>query len=235
MLTVKITPRNAAFQSILVPVFVASAAEVNPSTGRGSHCLTEFWSRALTFKFNSDLNPTFDLDLVFHFSNQTNVSIVQHIVNDAVTLMNAIGASSRFDLSTLGSATDQEALADACMKLRQFLASFLIPDDALAARFAVLKDSSYQKHPLLQKGSGCFQDPEELQTLETKMGPDFVFPNQKREKLAIARDKLIEEKMKVIRDALLTGNPAHIERIITRPIERFYIVLGKQRTRLPEG
>lgn len=132
-----------------------------------------------------------------------------------------------FDLSSLKSATNQESLSDACTKLRQFLSSFLIPDDALVASFAVLQNSVYDRRPDLRKDSGCFTEVD-LETLRTKMGPQFVFSDHSREEME-RRDRLIEARMLPIRTALLSQNPALIQKNIADPIDKFDIAFSKNK------
>jgi hypothetical protein len=353
MLTAKITPINDPAQAITVPIFLTSANEVS-SSGVGSDCQTKFWARPITFTFNSNLNPAFNVDLEFHLTDSLNSTAIKNLVNDAQALMTLVGTASGtpaafaakladpqitalasridaqiqnnwtstsdlqitkqlasggnnnasvdlitfkmptinsevggpslgtwdaggtisliyskekfkssgmwvdrdtvlimpivpsvapgsqttldkivlngdvtngFDKLSLINASNNESLSNACSHLKRFLSGFLIPDDALVARYALLKESSYDKNPNLREQSGCLTDDE--QALLITMRKDFTFSEQPRED----RDNsAINNKMKPILSALLSRNPTLIGTIIGDPDGKFYVVLGKEKT-----
>jgi hypothetical protein len=93
VLTAKITPKNDPATSISVPIFVTSATEVDDKN-QGSNCQTKFWARPITFTYNSNLNPAFDVDFVFYITNKPNITATQTLINQATQLMSIIGTAS---------------------------------------------------------------------------------------------------------------------------------------------
>lgn len=350
-LTATITPSSEPAQTITIPIFVTSAAEVD-ANHKGSNCETKFWSRPITFTFNSNMNPSFDINLKFLFKNQVDVSALKNILTESASLMTALaGASSTpaslaasltsehilnmatkvdaamsntlssnssleimkqlntvsgdkitfrmpkittshsgvklnewdvggaiyltysrekfktgkkwnapeaimrlpicpsttpgaqtdlqrilingdatggFTLRDITAASDPASLSERCNQLKQFLARILIPDDALAARFAVLKMSNYEKMPELRADSGCFDDTElvTLRKMETTTGAPFTF-SEKGGKEPGRNNDTVTTIMAPITTTLLSGNASLIKnRHITKPVNNFSLVLG---------
>jgi hypothetical protein len=139
-------------------------------------------------------------------------------------------AAGGFKLSNLNSATTVASLATACQNLRFFLASFLVPDDALVARYAVLKGSPYDSQPTLRAGSGCFDQGDDQKLMG--MRDDYRFSAQPRESLNPRSPGAL---MGPILVALLSGNPGLIGTVVTTPSSNFYLVLGKNPSDYVQG
>lgn len=128
-----------------------------------------------------------------------------------------------FKLDGLNSATTLPSLQVACSNLRQFLSKILIEDDALVARFAVLKNNSpYELLPQLRAGSGCFDSNADLETLRGYRA-DYVFSQQPRTN---AEPRPLTDLMDPFIRALITHNAAVITTAVTTPVSNFYVVLG---------
>jgi hypothetical protein len=358
VLTVTVTPSTQPSEAITVPVFTTSASEID-SSGKGANCRTEFVARPLTFTFNSNLNPTFKVDMAFHLSNNASATAVTNLLTSTSSLMKLMGSASAtpaalvttladpairsmaasidstlsnewtnsndlkfstdlnpganggavldkiafrmpalnpgaggvtvgtwdaggvlslvygserfkssgqwidrdsvmssvivpskiptaqttlykivlngdaaggFKLAGLNTASTTDALGNACNDLRLFLSSFLIPDDALVARFAVLKGSPYEKQPQLRTGSNCFSDTD-ISNLAS-FRPDFRFSSQNRQDYS-PRD--LDKLMRPITARLLTQNQAAIRSVVTTPVTNFQAVLSKDAADFLQG
>jgi hypothetical protein len=140
------------------------------------------------------------------------------------------GDTSRgFDKSSL-QIINYDSLTDACDKLHTFLTAFLVPDDELVARFAILKESAYEREPSLREGSGCFNDAE-LTKLQN-MRSDYVFTAQTRQQRS---QQLVQARMQAIASALISENPTYIKKVTTVPIDGFSITLGAGKDQYFEG
>jgi hypothetical protein len=137
-------------------------------------------------------------------------------------------ASAGIDSSTLASATNQQSLTTACRNLKDFLASFLIPDDRLVARFAILQGSPYETLPELRPNSDCFSDSEINQL--NRWG--FAFSTQDR---TPRNSQAVNDRMSPITMDLLSQNPALIKRDVTDPIAKFYVSLGTSKMDFFQG
>jgi hypothetical protein len=353
ILMVTVTPKGG--QAVTVPVFQTSASEIS-AEGKGSNCSSEFSDRGLTFTYNSNVSPSFDIDLAFYFSNEVQSKATQNALSGAAQLMTLIDAASGgsaalatkladpalnalaakvdaeitnhwssddrlkfhtsfnptanfigtasivrdkitfrmpvptataggvslsnwdaggsiylryqgekfktdgkwqdsasimatvlvpsssagaqtnldkiilngdavdgFNRSSLVSPTDAGALRDACGKLKSFLASFLVPNDALAARYAVLENSAYALHPALRGDSACFSD-SELSLLATGSNNEFIFSTQERG----TRDKDdTRAKMDPLASAFAAGNKIKLREHLVSPLDDLSITLGK--------
>jgi hypothetical protein len=134
-------------------------------------------------------------------------------------------ATNGFKLGSLNSSSTKDSLDNACEDLKRFLATFLIPDDALVARFSVLKGSPYEKLPSLRANSSCF-DKTELTSL-VGLNPAYAFSQQPRDDKAI-RDAKVKKKMTPIQTALASQNPAVLAQSIQSPPTNFYIALSQK-------
>jgi hypothetical protein len=139
-------------------------------------------------------------------------------------------AAGGFKLANLNSATTEASLATACQNLRLFLSSFLIPDDALAARYAILKGSPYDLQPNLRDSSGCF-DPGQTENLAA-MNARYVFPDRSRQSSGPRNPARV---MAPIIIPLLSQNPGLIQTIVATPVTKFYLVLGKNEADYLQG
>src|SRR5882762_5759751 len=93
ILTVKISPTKTPAQAITVPVYSTTAGTLSPG-GVGTNCQTAFEARPLTFTFNSNQNPTFDVEMAFHLANNNTSNVVTTVLADAKTLMSLMSAGS---------------------------------------------------------------------------------------------------------------------------------------------
>lgn len=144
-------------------------------------------------------------------SGQTNLEKL--ILNGDVT--------SGFDWKSLAAATNVPSLQTACTHLDDFLAGFLIDDDRLAAKFAVLRTSPYADDPTLRAGSNCFTDGQ-LKTLSS-MNADYVFADATKTQRA---PSAAQEKMDPIRVAIASGNASLIKTILVTDTTKFFLSLG---------
>lgn len=134
-------------------------------------------------------------------------------------------ATNGFKLGSLNSSSTQDSLDNACEDLKRFLAGFLVPNDALVGRFAILKGSPYEKLPSLRANSSCFA-PAELTSL-VGLNAAYTFSQQPRDDAGV-RDAKVAQKMAPIRTALLLQNPVVLAQLVDSPPTSFYIALGRQ-------
>ena len=154
-------------------------------------------------------------------SGQTNLDKL--ILNGDVT--------NGFDWKSLVAATNTSSLRTACEHLDNFLASFLIDDDRLAARFAVLRDSPYGDDPTLRQGSGCFSDTEISTTLPS-MNAAYVFDDPSR---TPRTNSNISDQMDPIAEAIASGNASLIKTLLITDTRKFFITLGSHQSDFYQG
>lgn len=118
-------------------------------------------------------------------------------------------------IENAGTMTDSGAMRDLCNRMRTTFSKFLTDDDALAARYSVLKLSTpYFYTRRLQQESGCLSETDATRLI--LLNPAYDVTTVREE--PVDRGPFVQARMDLVVNALLNVTPASLAAVVADPV-----------------